>query len=93
MRALGQQARNMARHPWARARKFHSLYIGGGTPTTVDMFAMGDFIAACLDGFDFTAVSSRSPEITMEANPNTVNMAMLERSIEAGVNRLSIGAQ
>ena len=55
MRALGQQARDMANHPWARARKFHSLYIGGGTPPTVDMSAMGDFIAACLEGFDFTA--------------------------------------
>ena len=93
MRALGQQARDMARHPWTRARKFHSLYIGGGTPPTVDMSAMGDFIAACLDGFDFTDVSPQSPEITMEANPNIINRAMLERSVEAGVNRLSIGAQ
>ena len=93
MRALRQQARDMAKHPWSRARKFHSLYIGGGTPPTVDMSTMADFVTACLDGFDFTAVSPKAPEITMEANPNTVNKTMLERSIEAGINRLSIGVQ
>ncbi len=93
MRALRQQARDMSKHPWSRARKFHSLYIGGGTPPTVDMSAMADFVTACLDGFDFTAGSPKAPEITMEANPNTVNKTMLEKSIEAGINRLSIGVQ
>jgi len=93
MQALLQQAQDMAKHPWSRARKFHSLYIGGGTPSTVDVSLMADFIAACLDAFDFTAVSPKSPEVTMEVNPNTVNKAMLKRFRQAGVNRLSIGTQ
>ena len=93
MQALNKQAEDMAAHPWSRARKFHSLYIGGGTPSTVDAPAMADFITACLDAFDFTAAPPKSPEVTMEVNPNTVNKAMLKRYRQAGVNRLSIGAQ
>jgi oxygen-independent coproporphyrinogen-3 oxidase len=93
MQALLQQAQDMAKHPWSRTRKFHSLYIGGGTPSTVDTSLMADFIAACLDAFDFTAVSPKSPEVTMEVNPNTVNKVMLKRFRQAGVNRLSIGTQ
>ena len=93
MQALVQQASDMARHPWSRARKFHSLYIGGGTPPTVDIATMADFIAECLDVFDFSAGSSKVPEVTMEVNPNTVNKAVLKRFRQAGVNRLSIGTQ
>jgi oxygen-independent coproporphyrinogen-3 oxidase len=93
MQALLCQAKDMARHPWSRARKFHSLYIGGGTPSTVTVSAMGDFIAACLEAFDFTSVSQKEPEVTMEVNPNTVNEAMLQKFRQAGINRLSIGTQ
>lgn len=93
MQALNQQAQDMAKHPWSQARKFHSLYIGGGTPSTVDTSLMADFIKACLDMFDFTSVFSKSPEVTTEVNPNSVNGAMLKRFRQAGVNRLSIGTQ
>jgi len=93
MQALSQQAQEMAAHTWTRARKFHSLYIGGGTPSTVDTSAMADFVAACLESFDFTFEPQRSPEVTMEANPNTVNRAMLKKLKQAGINRLSIGTQ
>ena len=90
---LLHQAQDMAGHPWSRARKFHSLYIGGGTPSSVNIFTMADFVAACLELFDFAAVSRKAPEVTMEVNPKTVNEAMLKRLRQAGVNRLSIGSQ
>ncbi|MFC1837284.1 radical SAM family heme chaperone HemW [Thermodesulfobacteriota bacterium] len=93
MQALGLQARDMAAHPWSRARKFKSLYIGGGTPSTVDITAMVDFIASCLDVFDFISVAGREPEVAMEVNPNSVNREMLGKLKQAGVNRLSIGIQ
>ena len=93
MQTLVQQAYDMASHPWSRARKFHSLYIGGGTPPTVDIPTMADFIAECLGAFDFSARSPEMPEVTMEVNPNTVNKAVLKRFRQAGVNRLSIGTQ
>jgi len=93
MQNLLQQAQDMARHPWSRARKFHSLYIGGGTPSTVNVSAMAGFVAECLEIFDFAAPSRKGPEVTMEVNPNTVNETMLRKFRQAGVNRLSIGSQ
>ena len=52
MQALQQQAQEMAAHPWTRAREFHSLYIGGRTPSTVDTSAMDDVVTICLEAFD-----------------------------------------
>ncbi len=93
MDALGMQARDMAAHPWTMARKFRSLYIGGGTPSAIDVLSMAHFIDICLAGFDFDSIYGREPEVTLEANPNTVSREMLEILRRAGVNRLSIGTQ
>jgi len=91
--ALQKHALLMAGHPWSKARKFHSLFVGGGNPPAVDTEKLSDFIAACLRAYDFTAKPGKAPEVTLEANPNTVTPAMLMRFREAGVNRLSIGMQ
>jgi oxygen-independent coproporphyrinogen-3 oxidase len=93
MQALKHQAHDMAVHPWSRARKFHSLFIGGGTPSSVDSEKTADFIKVCLEGFDFTARENKEPEVTLEANPNSLDAAMLDRLRQSGVNRLSIGMQ
>jgi oxygen-independent coproporphyrinogen-3 oxidase len=93
MQALRRQAHEMASHPWSRARKFHSLFIGGGTPSSVDAAETAAFIATCLDAYDFTARPNQGPEVTLEANPNSIKPEMLERFRRTGVNRLSIGVQ
>jgi len=93
MAALKKQVFVMAAHPWVRARKFHSFYIGGGTPTTVDMPDLSALIETCLEAFNFTGQSGEKTEVTLEVNPNTVNHEMLQRLRQAGVNRLSIGVQ
>ena len=93
MQALKHQAHDMAGRPWSRARKFHSLFIGGGTPSSVDSEKTADFIAVCLEEFNFTARDNKGPEVTLEANPNSLDAAMLDRLRQAGVNRLSIGIQ
>jgi len=93
MRALIRQTREMAAHPWCRKRKFHSLFIGGGTPSSVDTGKMTAFIGACLESYDFTALEDRGPEVSLEVNPNSISTNMLTQFREAGVNRLSIGMQ
>jgi oxygen-independent coproporphyrinogen-3 oxidase len=93
MQALKLQAHAMACHPWSRARTFHSLFIGGGTPSSVDTEKMAAFIEACLESYDFTAAPGKKPEVTLEANPNSLNSDRLDRFKQAGVNRLSIGIQ
>jgi len=93
IRALKRQALEMASHPWSRSRKFHSLFIGGGTPSFMDTEKMAAFIRSCLAAFDFEGSADREPEVTLEANPNSVDAVMLGRFRQAGVNRLSMGIQ
>ena len=93
IQALQRQALEMASHPWSRARKFHSLFVGGGTPSAVDTKKVAAFIAVCLKAYDFSAAPNNEPEVTLEANPNSINAEMLDRFRLAGVTRLSIGMQ
>jgi oxygen-independent coproporphyrinogen-3 oxidase len=93
MQALKRQAQAMACHPWSKGRTFHSLFIGGGTPSSVDSEKTAAFIRACLEAYDITAPPGKKPEVTLEANPNSLNGDRLDRFRQAGVNRLSIGIQ
>lgn len=93
MQAIGTQAKRMAAHTWSTGRTFQSLYIGGGTPTAVEPESLGAFIEECLTAFRFKGSTGKPPEVTVEANPNTINLELLVRLKQAGVNRLSIGVQ
>ena len=70
-------------------RVVETLFIGGGTPSLFSPALVGEIIGSC------RAAMSLSPacEITMEANPGTIEHGMLAEYREAGVNRLSLGAQ
>jgi oxygen-independent coproporphyrinogen-3 oxidase len=92
MAALTRQARFMATQAWAAARKFSTLFIGGGTPTLADPYRLAVLIETCLAGYDFDG-GSTLPEITVEANPNAVSLSALRTLRQAGVNRLSLGVQ
>ena len=93
MQAITLQAKKMAAHSWATGRTFQSLYIGGGTPTAVEPELLGAFIEECLTLFRFKGSSGNPPEVSVEANPNTINLELLVRLRKAGVNRISIGVQ
>lgn len=73
----------------ARGRTVETVFIGGGTPS---LFSP-DEIAALLDGVRRNMNLAANAEITMEANPGTVEYGAPAGYREAGVNRLSIGAQ
>jgi oxygen-independent coproporphyrinogen-3 oxidase len=66
-----------------------TIYFGGGTPSLLEPDEVGRIIAACESSF---AVAP-DPEITLEANPETVTMQKLAAFRHAGVNRLSFGVQ
>jgi len=73
----------------AAGRPLISVFLGGGTPS---LFAPGEIarlLAAVREHFVLTGDS----EITMEANPGTVERGELGGYRSAGVTRLSIGAQ
>jgi oxygen-independent coproporphyrinogen-3 oxidase len=89
LEAVLAQARTMGNHPWTQGIRFTSLFVGGGTPTVYPGADLARLIESCLALLPFTA----TPEISVEANPNTVNREKLQTLRSAGVNRLSIGVQ
>lgn len=75
--------------PWVWGREVRSIFIGGGTPSLMG----SDTIAQLLSGLRQRLPMSADAEITMEANPGTVEHSPLAQYREAGVNRLSLGIQ
>jgi len=66
-----------------------TIYLGGGTPSLLEPGQ----VATLLDTIARTFVVLPGAEVTLEANPETVDTAKLVGYRSAGVNRLSIGAQ
>jgi oxygen-independent coproporphyrinogen-3 oxidase len=66
-----------------------TIYFGGGTPSLLDPHDIARIVAACRDAFAMSA----EVEVTMEANPESVDPARLEGFRAAGVTRLSFGVQ
>ena len=70
-------------------RTFDTIFIGGGTPSLFSAQAMADI----LHGVKQRVNLSDSAEITMEANPGTVEAGKFAGFYQAGVNRISVGIQ
>ena len=70
-------------------RRFVSIFIGGGTPS---LFSP-ESIDALLSGVRARLALEPDAEITLEANPGTVEAARFRGFRAAGVNRISIGIQ
>lgn len=87
--ACAQEAAQLAASDWVQARQFATLFIGGGTPTIYAGEQLAGLIRELLARFAFVD----QPEITVEANPNTVTREKLAQLRAAGVNRLSVGVQ
>lgn len=66
-----------------------SLFLGGGTPSQLSGAQVGQIITAAREHFDFM----QNAEITIETNPNDLSESYCASLLDAGVNRLSIGAQ
>ena len=72
-----------------QGRQLVSIFFGGGTPSLFSAAA----IARILDGAEQLIGFAPTIEITLEANPGTVEQQKFIGFREAGVNRLSIGIQ
>jgi oxygen-independent coproporphyrinogen-3 oxidase len=74
---------------WIRDRPVNTIFIGGGTPSLLSIEAM----ATLLQGVAQRVNLSPDAEITIEANPGTLETNKFIGFREAGVNRISIGVQ
>ena len=70
-------------------RPLQSIFLGGGTPSLFSPDEIAELLQAVRDQFAVVA----DAEVTMEANPGTVEFGSPAGYHEAGVTRLSVGAQ
>jgi putative oxygen-independent coproporphyrinogen III oxidase len=69
--------------------RFASVFLGGGTPTSMEPAHLGKLLGQLRRTFDVAP----DAEITIEANPDTVDRARFEALLDAGYTRVSMGAQ
>ena len=87
--ALGEEAAMVAAGLGPELPEVTSVFVGGGTPTLLPPGDLGRLLARLRELLVFAA----GAEVTVEANPETVDDAMAEGLAAAGVTRVSMGAQ
>jgi len=87
--ALLEEMDSQARSGEWSGRGLKSVFFGGGTPSTFQPGSIGAILERAASLFSF----SGDIEITLEANPGTVDNSRFSGYRAAGVNRISIGAQ
>ncbi|QNQ07815.1 radical SAM family heme chaperone HemW [Sphingomonas alpina] len=70
-------------------RKLSSIFFGGGTPSLMPPETVAAILRAAEDSWGFT----EGVEITLEANPSSVEAARFADIASVGVNRVSLGLQ
>ncbi|MDP5032487.1 MAG: radical SAM family heme chaperone HemW [Paraglaciecola sp.] len=70
-------------------RAIHSIFIGGGTPSLFSAQAIDKLLAGVRQRVNVRP----DAEITLEANPGTVESQRFADYVQAGINRISIGVQ
>src|SRR5690606_985102 len=78
-----------AQAPLAQGRAVGSLFLGGGTPSLFSPEAL----ARLFEGLGRLLAIEPGAEITLEANPATVERGRFAEYRAAGINRVSLGAQ
>src|SRR5437660_969820 len=82
-------AGQMAQHVDGSPRRSRTIFFGGGTPSLLSVSQITRLLDACHSAF----AVDKDAEITLEANPGTLDQRQLAGLHAAGVNRLSMGAQ
>jgi oxygen-independent coproporphyrinogen-3 oxidase len=72
-----------------QGRVLSTVFFGGGTPSLMSP----DLVAAILDKIRATWPMANDPEITLEANPTSVEAGRFRGYADAGVTRVSMGIQ
>jgi oxygen-independent coproporphyrinogen-3 oxidase len=88
-RALISEMKRRAQEKPFNGGSISTIFFGGGTPSLFQPSSIGKI----LDAAEKTFGIERDAEITLEANPGTVDIEKLRGLLAAGVNRMSFGAQ
>ncbi len=75
--------------PLLAGRRIETLFFGGGTPSLFAPAQIGRLVLALRQRIEFAT----DAEITLEANPGTIERGHFAQYRDAGINRVSLGAQ
>ncbi|HWQ68427.1 MAG TPA: radical SAM family heme chaperone HemW [Patescibacteria group bacterium] len=89
LEALAQEIVLRASSDAIRGRRVCSVFFGGGTPSVLHASQLIGVLDQCRAAFTFEA----GAEVSLEANPGTVDLPKLRALREGGVTRLSVGVQ
>jgi putative oxygen-independent coproporphyrinogen III oxidase len=78
-----------AQAPQVAGREVSSVFLGGGTPSLFSPDAIGRFLQTARRHLEFAA----DLEVSLEANPGTIERGRFAEYRAAGINRVSLGAQ
>ena len=87
--ALIAEMRERSANPTFFGQQIATIFFGGGTPSLFAPRSIAAILDAAAERFGLTA----DAEITLEANPGTVDLPKLSGYRAAGVNRISFGAR
>ena len=87
LEALKSEA--IERKDYLGGEEVKTIYFGGGTPSLLRVSEITEILWVLQKNYKIAAV----PEITLEANPDTVSKESLLEYKTLGINRLSIGIQ
>ena len=88
MKALKKQLKyNLDNYVLKRDKKIETVFIGGGTPSTIKAFEYEEIFSMIKPFLE------KNAEITTEANPNSASFEWLQSMKDLGVNRVSFGVQ
>lgn len=73
----------------AERRTVDTIYFGGGTPSLLDPEALAQIIGSVAEAFPVAP----GPEVTLEADPETITLDKASAWRAAGFNRISLGSQ
>lgn len=73
----------------AAGKRIHTVYFGGGTPSLLSAEQVEDILSTIRS----VATVGKAAEVTIEANPGTVNAPYLATIRKLSINRLSLGIQ
>lgn len=102
-----RENRIMSEHGLEPKYAIKTIYIGGGTPSLIDEEYIEDILKSIRENFEITSnleenyeaqdekIKNYNSQIetTIEVNPGTVTKEKLQKYLECGINRLSIGLQ
>jgi oxygen-independent coproporphyrinogen-3 oxidase len=74
---------------WRLPKRVGSVYLGGGTPSTLEPERLREIFAAIGDSF----LVDREAEITIECAPGQIALEFLKAMVELSVTRVSLGVQ